>query len=83
MVPKGNSTDEMLKNFGTIMGVPAEKIRTFLGNDIQKLEKLKMEDLLSTFLESLKQMAEKKDKETVQQECLSTKMAKRFIFELR
>uniref|UniRef100_A0A183BNG5 FH2 domain-containing protein n=1 Tax=Globodera pallida TaxID=36090 RepID=A0A183BNG5_GLOPA len=58
-----SATKEMLRSFCTISGISTEMIRTFLGDDLQKLDKLKMEDLMKTFLESLKQVAGKKDKE--------------------
>uniref|UniRef100_A0A914GR18 Uncharacterized protein n=1 Tax=Globodera rostochiensis TaxID=31243 RepID=A0A914GR18_GLORO len=58
-----SATKEMLRSFCTISGISKEMIRTFLGDDLQKLDKLKMEDLMKTFLESLKQVAGKKDKE--------------------
>lgn len=50
----------MLKKFGSMTGISAEKITAFLGNDLQKLGNLKMEDLMNTFLMSLKQIAEKR-----------------------
>ncbi|KAL3110347.1 hypothetical protein niasHT_011785 [Heterodera trifolii] len=66
-----NASKEMLTNFCSVTGFSVETIRAFLGDELHKLDKLKMDDLLTTFLASLKKVATKKDRES-DKECSTT-----------